>query len=420
MDIEILQGDCREVIAARIPDCSIDAVVTDPPYHLTSIVKRFGSATASPAKHGTDGVFSRSSAGFMGKQWDGGDVAFQPETWRIIYDAMKPGAHLAAFGGTRTFHRMACAIEDAGFEIRDTICWLYGTGFPKSHDVSKGIDKMLGVKGDFVPEGEPVKRMIPGADQNETGSWIKDNDREYQPGEYKPGSPEAAKWKGFGTSLKPAYEPIIIARKPLDGTVAANTLKYGVGGINVDACRVEGTKDTPASPRRAAQHATYGDLSNDPGTGSGWDPNVGRWPANVVHDGSDEVMAAFPNAPGQQGRALNSGVEQNNNVYGALNHVTHSPEPRGDDGSAARFYYCAKATKADRAGSKHPTVKPISLMRWVCRLITPPRGTILDPFAGSGTTGQAAKEEGFNCILIEREDEYIRDISNRFLEDMMA
>lgn len=414
---EVVHGDMRELLPLWATDgLLVDAVVTDPPYHLTSTVERFGKPGSAPAKFGKDGAFARASRGFMGKSWDGGDIAFQPETWRACYDLMKPGAHLVAFGGTRTMHRIVCAIEDAGFEIRDSLMWIYGSGMPKSHNVAKFIDKHFGVKGTVVPTGEPVKRMIPGADQNRDGSWIKDNGRTYQPGEYLPGTPEAEYWNGWGTSLKPAYEPIVLARKPFTGTIAKNVLAFGVGGINIDGCRIEGVKDIPASPRRASQHATYGDLSKDPGTGSGWNPNIGRWPANICHDGSDEVLEAFAGhgtsvTGARSNRSRSAQVE--NTKWLPNNHVS---KEYTDSGTAARFFYSSKAGKADRAGSEHPTVKPLSLMRWLCRMVCPPGGMILDPFAGSGTTGQAARLEGFDSLLVERESDYITDIRRRLYE----
>jgi len=354
----VIHGNCLEVLPGL--NEQFDACITDPPYHLTSIVKRFGFEGSAPAQFGTDGAFARASRGFMGKQWDGGDIAFRPETWRLVWDVLKPGAHLAAFGGTRTFHRMAVAIEDAGFEIRDTLSWLYGTGFPKSHN-------------------------------------LKDD------------------WAGWGTALKPAFEPIILARKPLVGTVAANVLAHGTGAINIDACRVP-TDETIHTTRNVALGSSSGGVygaATVPGVFEGH--AAGRWPANVLHDGSEEVEAAFAafNAPGQQGRARTDGMAQGNNTYGALRHITTSPEPRGDTGTASRFFYCAKASKADRAGSKHPTVKPLALLRWLVTLVTPPGGSILDPFAGSGTTLQAAYECGFSSTGIELEADYFADMTSR-------
>lgn len=360
MSATVYEGSCLDVMPL-LDEGSIGAIVTDPPYHLTSIVKRFGSANSAPAKTKQTGAFARASRGFMGQTWDGGDVAFRPETWAEAYRLLKPGGYLAAFSGTRTYHRMACAIEDAGFEIRDQLAWTYGSGFPKSHDVSKGIDKAAGADREVV--GFDARKAAQQTPKIATGTF---GDYAGRPGEITAPATEAARrWQGWGTALKPAWEPICLARKPLVGTVAENVLQFGTGALNIDGCRVEGVKDVPASPRRAAQKATFGDLSKDPGTGSGWDPNVGRWPANILHDGE----AGF----GEQGR----------------------------------FFYCAKASKSDRGdGNNHPTVKPTDLMRWLCRLITPPGGTVLDPFTGSGSTGRGAVLEGFNFVGIEMDANY--------------
>lgn len=414
------QGDCIDVMLEMYARGEqFDALVSDPPYHLTSVVERFGKPGAAHAKHGTDGLYARQSRGFMGKEWDGGDVAFQASTWRLAYDILKPGAHLLAFGGSRTFHRMAVAIEDAGFEIRDCVMWLYGTGFPKSHDVSKGIDKRLGVSGEVVAIGDPVKRMIPGADQDATGSWVKDNGREYQPGAYIPGSPEAAAWQGWGTALKPGYEPIIVARKPLAGTVAANVLAHGTGALNIDVSRIGESGATKRSHQAAYERTEDGKEDRSQHwarTGHKIEAlALGRWPANVIHDGSDDVLEAFAEFGERGAAAPVRGTEASDASTGRVTgRRARVPGAfHGDTGSAARFFYSAKATAADRAGSKHPTVKPLALMRYLCRLVTPPGGTVLDPFAGSGTTLAAAMECGFNAVGIERDPEYQADIQRR-------
>lgn len=372
----LLAGDCLERLK-ELPDCSVDSVVTDPPYHLTSIVKRFGGENAAPAisaaqrrfaktggadrKPGPD-QYGRLAKGFMGKQWDGGDIAFRVELWAECWRVLKPGGHLIAFSGSRTYHRMVVAIEDAGFEVRDMIAWLYGSGFPKSHDISK----------------------------------------------------VASDWQGWGTALKPAIEPICLARKPLsEKTVAANVLRWGVGAINEDACRVPVADDQYArncSGDRGHDQNRTRDM--DFAMTAGRSSAGGRHPANVVHDGSPEVVGAFPAEAGAF--APVRGTEPSNaitNVYGERVRVatTH----HGDTGSAARFFYSAKADRNDRIGSKHPTVKPVDLMRWLVRLITPPGGTVLDPFAGTGTTGHGALLEGFKAIMIEREAEYQADIVRR-------
>jgi site-specific DNA-methyltransferase (adenine-specific) len=338
---------------------SIDAIVTDPPYELTAA--RPGGRSAA-----TRGAVMR---GFMGLEWDATGIAYDPALWRECLRVLKPGAHLLAFGGTRTAHRMVCAIEDAGFEIRDSILWIYGSGFPKS------------------------KNLV-GARQ------------------------------GWGSALKPAHEPIVLARKPLaERTLEANVARYGTGALNIDACRVpapEGSVVRVAHFESGAKRGFGGGLKG----GSRTEPQrLGRWPANVIHDGSDEVLAAFPEAPGQLAPAKNDGDSQGNAVYGALKHVTREPEPRadcGDDGrTAARFFYCAKASRADRGtGNSHPTVKPTALMAYLCRLVTPPGGTVLDPFTGSGSTGVAAVREGLRFVGIEAQAAYLEIARQRIaLED---
>jgi site-specific DNA-methyltransferase (adenine-specific) len=375
MTITFYPDDCTIVLPV-LQENSVDACVTDPPYGLN----------------------------FMGKGWDDGAVAFDPETWKKVYRVLKPGAHLLAFGGTRTFHRMACAIEDAGFEIRDTVMWLYGTGFPKSLDVSKAIDKQAGAERNKV-----ARVRFDGKSTGREGASFNACDVSMMSG---PPITEAAKqWQGWGTALKPAWEPIIMARKPLIGTVAKNVLEHGVGGINIDGCRVGNTKQVPKSVSRNNQW--YGN-SAEMGTEGGHNPNLGRWPANLVHDGSDEVEATFMMYGNRKSCDKPSKAAAAGKIFGGSR--TQGAIYPGDNGSAARFFYSAKASKADRNGSKHPTVKPIALMQYLCRLVTPPNGVVLDPFAGSGTTGRAALLEGFSAILIEREEEYIADIKRRFEE----
>lgn len=328
---QLFHGDSREVLR-QFADCSIDGCVSDPPYALVSIQRRFGAENAAPAQGGQTGVYARASAGFMGQNWDTGETAFDPAFWAEVWRVLKPGAHLAAFGGTRTYHRLVCAIEDAGFEIRDQLAWVYGSGFPHSH--------------------------------KQTGPW-----------------------DGWGTKLKPAFEPIVLARKPMDGTVAENLALWGVGALNIDGCRIV-SEDSNAR---------------------------GRWPANLIHDGSDEVVQAFPCAPGQQGAIRGDEPSRlTKNTYGAFSGSRREPSsPRADSGSAARFFYAAKASSAERAGSTHPTVKPVALKQWLCRMIAPPGAVILDPFAGTGTTGEAAVREGQHALLIEREPQYCADIQRR-------
>lgn len=414
MTIRILVGDCRDVLKT-LPAASVDSIVTDPPYHLTA-GKKGGSGPASVNLESPYGR-ARVTTGFMGMTWDGGDVAMRPETWAECLRVLKPGGYLLAFSGTRTYHRMACAIEDAGFEIRDQIGWCYASGFPKSLDVSKAIDKAAGAEREVIAAGKPVKRMIPGADQNATGSWIKDNGREFVPTVTEPATDAARQWQGWGTALKPAWEPICVARKPLIGTVAENVQQHGTGALNIDGCRVHvepGGRPLRevAPPRDDVQYGgnalagrVDGSLASSKAAGS---TDLGRWPANLIHDGSEEVLRAFPDAPGQLATASSSSSSRKDqNVYGAMARGSGGAEPRMDTGSAARFFYCAKADKADRGeGNTHPTVKPGDLMRYLCRLVTPPGGTVLDPFAGSGSTLLAADREGFDAIGIEMNPQY--------------
>jgi DNA modification methylase len=412
MTFSVLHGDCLDLMP-MLGENSVDSIVTDPPYGLS----------------------------FMGKDWDHGvpGVHF----WQEALKVLKPGGYLLAFGGTRTFHRLAVAIEDAGFELRDTLMWVYGSGFPKSLDISKAIEATIIIGGSSPKNlrqrdmGDKYKpHELAGTQGYGDGRMSRgaDTDRDYKSA---PGvtTDAARQWEGWGTALKPAYEPIILARKPLIGTVAANVLAHGTGGLNIDGCRVEGAKGVPTSPRRAEQGTAYGDLSKDPGTGSGWDPQVGRWPSNLIHDGSDEVLALFPDSKGQQGRSSDS-QRTKASTYGALSDNGKEYEPRLDAGSAARFFYCAKASRADRdegldgaplknnmrvngpreseeaktatlRKNHHPTVKPTDLMRYLCRLITPPGGIVLDPFTGSGSTGKAAVLEGFGFIGCELQPEYV-------------
>ncbi len=314
-------GDCLEVLRS-LPDCSVDSVVTDPPYGLS----------------------------FMGKRWDY-DVP-SVEVWAECLRVLKPGGHLLAFAGTRTQHRMAVRIEDAGFEIRDMIAWVYGSGFPKSLDVSKAIDKRAGAEREVVSNNPTFRKMQENA-----------SNYNLQRNEFitAPATPEAKQWQGWGTALKPALEPITVARKPLIGTVAENVLQHGTGAINVDGGRV-GTEERITNWSGTANYKV-----SDPKTGT--TTATGRWPANFIHDGSEEATDLL--------------------------------------GASARFFYCAKASKADRGENHHPTVKPTDLMRYLCRLVTPPSGIVLDPFMGSGSTGKAAMLEGFAFVGIEREAEYI-------------
>jgi DNA modification methylase len=487
-------GDCLDVLAT-LPENSVDSVVCDPPYHLTSIVKRFANAKSETepfAENNPSKQFGALSRGFMGKQWDGGDIAFQPDTWRAVMRVLKPGGHLVAFSGTRTYHRMACAIEDAGFEIRDCLQWLYGSGFPKSHDVSKGIDKAAGAERELVGI---VNRT--GKDVGTYGAFAGPSPIT------EPATDSAREWQGWGTALKPSAEIICLGRKPLsERTVASNVLKWGVGALNIDGCRIKTWEQEQPLCASCAAHAGKNgkhpipetvesiatknaapilngkgkngqDAINSLGIGCSDGMSVddtstssntsksgkiisgqsltdlkstietrtkatiasticsscqseiiggitssgsqnGRWPANTLHDGSEEVLAGFPESDSSANSKPAVPYQPNNKnaVYGdGMGGGYHAGF--ADSGSAARFFYTAKADASDRIGSKHPTVKPVDLMCWLVRLVTPKGGTCLDPFAGTGTTAEAAFREGFSAILIEREEEYQADIRRR-------
>ena len=342
-------GDCLDALR-QLPDASVDAVVTDPPYGLS----------------------------FMGKRWDY-DVP-SVEIWAECLRVLKPGGHLLAFAGTRTQHRMAVRIEDAGFEIRDMIAWVYGSGFPKSLDVSKAIDKAAGAERETKRVRYSPQQLNCKDGQNER-PWMKAaSEVGYHelPGD-EPATDAARQWQGWGTALKPSLEPLTVARKPLSGNVAQTVLAHGTGALNIDGCRVPtddnlngGAYSSAASERhdgadnwrmKRGGHGNAGDFS----------PPAGRWPANLIHDGSEEVTGLL--------------------------------------GEAARFFYTPKADGTDRnegteARNIHPTVKPTDLMQYLCRLVTPPGGTVLDPFMGSGSTGKAAQMEGFRFIGCERDPDY--------------
>lgn len=406
-------GDCRASVAG-LPDASIDAVVTDPPYALVSIQKRFGGPNAAATKDGD--VYARSSAGFMGKQWDTGETAFAAGFWAEILRVLKPGGHLVAFSGTRTYHRLACAIEDAGFEIRDQLAWTYGTGFPKSHDVSKGIDRHNGDARPVIGKERLANDIRSGALLDAGGG---DGRPAFERDVTAAASAASAAWEGWGTALKPAWEPIVLARKPLVGTVAENVLAHGAGALNIDGCRIA-VDDVEPNRRDNASIDRHGGIGGDGVLGGGAQTSraptlqQGRFPANIVHDGSAEVRDAFGDAPGALRPVRgDERAKRTVNAYGDFGRCDADSLPRNDAGSAARFFYSAKADADDRIGSKHPTVKPVDLMQWLCRLVTPPGGVVLDPFAGTGTTGEAAWREGFSAVLCEREPDYCADVARR-------
>lgn len=332
-------GDCIEVMRT-LPENSVDSIVTDPPYGL----------------------------GFMGKKWD--ELPPGEEWARECLRVLKPGGHMIAFGGSRTWHRLAVAIEDAGFEIRDGVLWLYGSGFPKSHDVSKAIDKMAGAKREVVlVPTKPGNALNPGGIGGEgRGGWRDES---------TPATPEAEQWQGWGTALKPAYEPAVMARKPFPGSVAGNVLEHGTGALNIDASRIGSeVRVNPAGGSTSLQRVSrvaYGYRKNV-FTAQGEASQVsGRFPANLILD-------------------------------------PHTSELLDQQADASKFFYVAKAPKSERPvvdGVAHPTVKPLTLMRYLVRMVTPPGGLVLDPFAGSGTTAEAALLEGFRFHVIERGEEYL-------------
>lgn len=364
-------------ILPTIPDNSIDSIVTDPPYEL----------------------------GFMGKKWDASGIAYSVDLWTECLRVLKPGGHLLAFGGTRTYHRMTVAIEDAGFEIRDSIHWLYGSGFPKSHDVSKAIDKAAGAERSEVI-GWTNKGMPPGSNKA-VGHG--------QGPEPTPitaaATDEAKRWEGWGTALKPAHEPIVLARKPLDGTVANNVLQHGTGALNIHACRIRRADgDTSQAGHRTATFGTQNVVSGGDGSG-GWQQNdAGRWPANIIID--DWITDTEDDWPRYFYCAKPSKAERNAGLHELpvkrKSQLGSDHESReGLDDVSARF------VSAQPVANIHPTVKPLALMRHLIQLITPPHGTVLDPFAGSGTTLAAAIIEGHHPIGIELTDDYLPIIHGR-------
>ena len=389
----IHNGDCIETMNQMPPE-SVDAIVTDPPYGL----------------------------GFMGKKWDGLPPSLE---WaEACYRVLKPGGHIAAFGGTRTWHRLAVAIEDAGFEMRDSLAWLYGSGFPKSHDVGKAIDKLAGAEREVVGQSPYAARR-----PNPMGGSVYEmNAAGYDVSAdltvTAPATPEAAQWDGWGTALKPAFEPIVLARKPLaEKTVARNVLAHGTGAINVDACRIGLKDDETAEALQARSGGVRGFADQYVGGKSRGAPPTdmsrGRWPANVL---LDHHAAAWVD---EQSGVLKSGavkahhqrhtVGGNGLTHGRMEGVT-GPESEANEGGASRFFYSAKAPKSERPnvnGVQHSTVKPLKIMRWLLRLVTPPGGTVLDPFAGSGTTIEAALIEGFDPVGIEMEADYLPLIQHR-------
>ena len=408
----IVNGECLEIMKTMETN-SIDAIITDPPYGLS----------------------------FMGKKWDY-DVP-SVEIWKECLRVLKPGGYLLSFAGTRTQHRMACNIEDAGFEIRDMIAWVYGSGFPKSLNIGKAVDKLQGNEREVI--GERTGAVNPKGYKTD---GIKQRGGAFRDGEFTD-TKGTSEYEGFGTALKPALEPITVARKPLsEKTVAENVLKWGTGGINIDGCRVDAEASLAKNWDRV-QSTKQGIASNGIKAIDLRDRvPTGRFPANLIHDGSDEVESLFPEC--KTGDIKPYKTKNSSNIYGGgdgypKTGTTLNTNFKGDSGSASRFFYCAKASKSERnkgcedleekttqgmrssAGpalvgedrvrtqltNNHPTVKPITLMRYLCRLVTPHNGIVLDPFCGSGSTLIGAKLEGFKYIGIEMDSDYIKIAENR-------
>ena len=410
-----------------IPSNSVDSIVTDPPYGLTTIVKRFGNENSAPAQFGSDGAFSRLSKGFMGKEWDGSGIEYNVDTWKKCYEILKNGGYLLAFGGTRTYHKIASAIEEAGFEIRDCIMWIYGSGFPKSMNISKGLE----AREKYGKANTRTKRVVEQSCEGESYRIKQTNNGamgeviETTRKHYLPSTELAKKWQGWGTTLKPAYEPIIVARKPFAGSLVDNVIKNGVGGINIDECRIKTNGES------IAKNVSFKNQKQSEGWGTKkcvteLCANVGRFPANLILTYDDntykEVCSGFPITSGGKIK-LNSevkrkGIKEDGSSFNSktcgfdVNKGTGLCN-YGDSGSASRYFYCAKASQKDRnegleefedkikvfngkssSSSKemkdiekrfttitkntHPTVKPTQLMQYLVRLITPKEGTICD------------------------------------------
>ena len=516
LPFNLYQGDCIEVMRTMEGD-SVDAIVCDPPYGLSA-----EPDMAEVLRHWLAGDdYQHKGGGFMGKTWD--SFVPGPAIWREALRVLKPGGHLLAFFGSRTYDMGTLALRLAGFEVRDQIMWVYGSGFPKSLDVSKAIDKarddsedgkavgvwlkaqreargfkqkdvaalwpsaaggLTGCVANWETLGkvpkwdqwQALKAFIGFGDDMDAEVW-RLNGRKGTPGNEReileerpasgighngaiygghaegatqkidagPATDAARQWSGWGTALKPAHEPICVARKPLVGTVAANVLAHGTGALNIDGCRV-GTESTVRHCNAGTGNRENWRTGNEAGTHGS---DAGRWPANLIHDGSDEVVALFPDAKGQQGAITGDEPSaKTKNAFGEFDRRSASEPRREEDRSAARFFYCAKASRADRnaglpdpgpqlkrgttlrevekaddagdlKGNTHPTVKPTDLMAYLCRLVTPPGGVVLDPFMGSGSTGKAAMREGFRFIGIELDAGYM-EIATARIEHELA
>jgi DNA modification methylase len=420
--VTIYHGDSREII----PTISgVTAVVTDPPYHLTQISR--GGSCRSNDPETPFGRHKIGEKGFMGKTWDGGGISFDPEFWRLALNCALPGAYLISFGGTRTYHRIACAIEDGGWNIFQQLQWIYGSGFPKSRAIGKAIDEEAGAEREVVgiKQGhENFAGRLGGYRGSKHGwdrPWMHDDQKSVNYHNKTAPATEAAKlWEGYGTDLKPAHEPVCLARKPLDGTYAQNALKHGCGGLAIDACRVKPQETDDYGRSAANSNGTINAHSGFEGKSFAikerdgeYASNLGRWPANVITDGSEEVLRGFPDNAGAAAPIKGTEpTEPGKDAYGfrRVPNIFH-----GDTGSAARFFYCAKARGEEREDNTHATVKPLALMEYLCRLIKQPaRNLVLDPFAGSGTTLLACELLGIQSIGIEMDEGHCEIIAKRF------
>lgn len=428
--IKLFEGNCLDEIK-KLDDQSIDAILTDPPYGLSSHSQEDVIECMTAWISGKEYISNKK--GFMSKTWDSWTPG--PEIWKECLRVLKPGGHLLCFAGTRTIDLMMIAIRLAGFEIRDTIgnahgaplmAWVYGQGMPKGLNISKAIDKKFGLKQKEIGikvntyDGSirnPEKHVSP-ADSSNIGEWGLNSTPHGMP-ELEPNSDEAKQWHGWNTQLKPAWEPIIMARKPLDGDIVSNVLKHGTGGINVDASRIP--VDMNVDSHLGGNGSWTTDKAGKKVYGLGFSGGIikssteGRYPANVIHDGSSEVLETFRHVGVKSsGKPGKRNKKHESSAMGSLNSL-EKEIGIGDSGYVDRFFYCSKATNAERAGSKHPTVKPLALLRYLLKLIVPENGIVLDPFAGTGTTGEAAYNIGVNAVLIEQNAEYIEDCKNRLL-----
>jgi DNA modification methylase len=393
--MKLILGNCIEVLKSYDAN-QFDSVVTDPPYGLEFMSKDFDGAKGFRRSLNKEGPGSSDYK--LHRLFQKFTYTWACEVLRVL----KPGGHLLAFGGSRTYHRIASGIEDAGFEIRDQIMWVYGSGFPKSLDVSKAIDKAAGAerKVSGTKIGQPGYSLTQGGEKRHSLNAANDGSLRNPEAECaitEPATDAAKQWDGWGTALKPAHEPIVVARKPLIGTVSQNVLLHGTGALNIDGCRVGSGKDKIDGGCAGTNALHDGGIKQRAKV----DFSTGRWPANLIHDGSDEVLEIFPECKSgtltpQMAVKASTGWSGGSQA----NRVKH--EFYANRGSAARFYYCAKASKKERGvGNDWPTVKPLELMRYLCRLVTPPGGRVLDPFVGSGTTGLAALSEGFRFVGID-------------------